>query len=293
MKNNLIDIDSLWDFSAATESEARFRELLDEARSNDDRAFLAELLSQIARAQALQANFDQAHETLDEADGIVREDMQRARIRLLLERGRTFNSSKKQNKALPLFQEALELAKAAGEEFLAVDAAHMLGIAAPAEKRIEWNKRALELARSSDDERAQGWVGSLYNNLGYYYMEDGHFARALEYFVLLLAYTEEKGDEDFADVARWFIAKVHRLTEDYESALKGQMELLKKHAQAEKTDAYVYEELGEIHLALENEEERRSYFQLAYDAFTTDERYVYEVKFEPERLKRILDLAKS
>lgn len=291
MNKNPIKIDSLWDFGAVAESEARFREILDGARKHEDQSYLVELLTQIGRAQGLQANFDAAHATLDEAESLLESNMQRARVRLFLERGRTFNSSKKQEEALPLFQKALELALAENEEFLSVDAAHMLGIAAPPDKRIEWNKRALEMAQASKDERAQGWVGSLYNNLGYFYMEDGHYARALEYFEKLLIYSQKKNDEDFADIARWFIAKVHRLTEDYESALKGQMELLKKHAQSEKSDAYVYEELGEIHLALENEEERRSYFQLAYDAFTTDDRYVYEVKFEQDRLNRILQLA--
>jgi tetratricopeptide (TPR) repeat protein len=291
LNENPIKIDSLWDFGAVAESEARFREILDGARKHEDQSYLVELLTQIGRAQGLQANFDAAHATLDEAESLLESNMQRARVRLFLERGRTFNSSKKQEEALPLFQKALELALAENEEFLSVDAAHMLGIAAPLDKRIEWNKRALEMAQASEDERAQGWVGSLYNNLGYYYMEDGHYARALDYFELLLAHTQEKGDEDFANVAGWFIAKVHRLTENYEEALKGQIDLLKKNAQAAKSDAYVFEELGEIYLALGNAEKRANFFQLAYDAFTTDERYVYEVKFEQERLSRILELA--
>ncbi len=39
--------------------------------------------------------------------------------------------------------------------------------------------------------------------------------------------------------------------------------------------------------ALGKDEERRSYFQLAYDSFLHDERYVYEVKFESKGIKAL------
>jgi hypothetical protein len=71
------------------------------------------------------------------------------------------------------------------------------------------------------------------------------------------------------------------------------MDLLKKHAAKENTDAYVFEELAEIHLALGHDEERRSYFELAYDSFLHDDRYTFEVKFEAERLERIKQLSQN
>ncbi len=287
------EIDKLWDYNQATESEARFRELLEAARAGEDKAFLVELLSQIARAQGLQAKFDEAHQTLDEAEGLLSADMQRAKVRVLLERGRVFNSSQQQAEAMPLFEEAMQLAQEAGEEFLMVDAAHMLGIAAPPEQRLEWNLRALEMAEEAQDERAQSWRRSLYNNIGYSHMEDGHYEQAMNMFQKLLDYTESKGDADFADVARWFIAKVQRLTGDYQSALAGQLALQEKQEAKQPKDAYVFEELGEIYLALGKDEERRSYFKQAHETFLADKRYVYEVKYEAERLGRIQKLSQS
>ena len=67
------------------------------------------------------------------------------------------------------FVEAFNLAHEHGEDFLAVDAAHMMGIVEDAGDQLGWNLTALEMARGSADERAAGWQGYLYNNLGWTY----------------------------------------------------------------------------------------------------------------------------
>ncbi len=166
MSHNDIEIDSLWDFNKAAESEAKFRELMPESEGLENRAFQAELLSQIARAEGLQAKFEDAHKTLDEAETLLAPELQRAKVRVLLERGRLFNSSKQAEKSLSLFEKSMQIAEESGEENLAVDAAHMLGIAAADEDKLAWNKRALEMAEAAKDAKAQNWRGSLYNNIG-------------------------------------------------------------------------------------------------------------------------------
>lgn len=290
MKKELPDLNALWDFNQAAASEAKFRALLPQAEQAADQAYLVEMLSQIARAEGLQAKFDAAHLSLDKAESLLNDEMARPKVRVWLERGRAFNSAEQPEKAVPLFEAALSLAEAIGEENLAVDAAHMLGIATPGKERLRWNKRALAMAEAASDEKARAWTASLYNNIGTYYMEDGLYALAMDMFEKLLAFCEENKNEDRADIARWFMAKIHRLSESFDEALAGQMELLKKQAGKESMDAYVFEELGEIHLALGNTEERRSYFQLAHDLFMHNDRYVYEVKFESQRLGRIKQL---
>jgi hypothetical protein len=52
-------------------------------------------------------------------------------VRYLLERGRVFNSTGHRLEASPLFREAWELASAAGQDFYAASAAHMLVISEP------------------------------------------------------------------------------------------------------------------------------------------------------------------
>jgi hypothetical protein len=103
--------------------------------------------------------------TLDEAEALLPGNAPVARVRYLLERGRTFNSSKAPEKAKPLFQEAWDLARKEGLDFYAVDAAHMMGIVEAPDRA--WNEKALEAAERSRDSKARKWLGALYNNMGW------------------------------------------------------------------------------------------------------------------------------
>lgn len=124
----LPEFDKLWDYNDPAATEKAFRDILPAARESGDRGYLAQLLTQIARTQGLGRQFEAAHATLDEADRLITDDMSVPRIRALLERGRVHNSSKQVDKARPLFSQAWELSREKGEDFYAVDAAHMLGI---------------------------------------------------------------------------------------------------------------------------------------------------------------------
>ncbi len=96
--------------------------------------------------------------------------------------GRAFNSSGAPQRAVPLFAEALALAERDKDEFYAVDAAHMLGIAAPAAERLGWNLKALSLAEAATDPRARGWRASLFHNIGWTYFDAGDPKTALDYW---------------------------------------------------------------------------------------------------------------
>jgi hypothetical protein len=64
--------DELWDYNQPGESEARFRQALAEQAPGSP--LYVEILTQIARAQGLQRNFDAAHQTLDEAQRLLHTD---------------------------------------------------------------------------------------------------------------------------------------------------------------------------------------------------------------------------
>src|SRR6266545_2749975 len=76
------------------------------------------------------------------------------------------------------FEKALEMAKQVSEDFYAVDALHMLAIVAPPEQSLKLNLQAIQMAESSRQEKAQGWLGSLYNNLGWSYHNLEKYAEA-------------------------------------------------------------------------------------------------------------------
>lgn len=161
---NLPDFDSLWDYSHPELTETKFLELLPQF-PEDDPARL-ELLTQIARAQGLQREFSDAHLMLDEVEKQLSIESSRARVRYLLERGRVLNSSGNPDQARPLFEQAMKMAQELNEDFYAVDAVHMLAIVADPASSLDLNLRAIQIAESSRQEKARGWLGSLYNNIG-------------------------------------------------------------------------------------------------------------------------------
>jgi tetratricopeptide (TPR) repeat protein len=259
----LLDFDALWDYDQPAATEQQFRALLPRAEQAADRSYHVQLLTQIARAQGLQGMFADAHATLDAAQALLTPDLRTARIRYLLERGRVFNSSRQVARAQPLFQAAWELAQAERQDFYAIDAAHMLAIVAPAEQQLEWNLRALALAEQSPQPRARTWMGSLYNNLGWNHHDAGRYEQALDMFQKALGERAAAGRPEQIRIARWCVARGQRSLGQFEAALATQRELLIELERTGGKDGYVFEEIAENLLALNQPDEAQTYFALA------------------------------
>ena len=243
------ELDALWDFGDPAGSERRFKERLARMRQVEG-GDVAETLTQLARAQGLQHRFEDADRTLDETEGVVRDDARRARVRILLERGRVANTAGREGRGVDTFLAAWELARTAGEDALAVDAAHMLGIVEEPELAREWNERAMELARSSPDPAARRWVASLANNMAWARHEVGAFDEALELFELALAERERQDDPTRTRIARWCVARCLRSLGRTEEALTEQQALAIELQALGETDEYVTEEIAECLRAL-------------------------------------------
>ncbi len=168
------EIDDLWDYNDAAASENRFRSRL--ARTEPGSAAYLELLTQIARAQGLQRNFAGANRTLFKVQSVLPPGAARPRIRYLLERGRVFNSAGQKPEASARFVEAWQLARQTGEDFFAIDAAHMLAISASPPEQADWNLRAIAAAEQSAQPHARNCLGSLYNSLGWTRHDQGDYA---------------------------------------------------------------------------------------------------------------------
>jgi tetratricopeptide (TPR) repeat protein len=217
---------------------------------------------------------------MDEAPEVVK-------IRYLLERGRAYNSSGQAEKAHPLFVEAWEIAESSRHDFYAVDAAHMMGIIEEPEKALEWNEKALELAESSTDPKARKWLGSLYNNIGWTYHDQGEYEKALDLFERGLTWRQEQGQEKETRIAKWCVARALRSLERTEEALAMQEVLLAEWNEAEESSGYVYEELGGCHLELGDAEEAVEYFALAFEELSKDQ---WLAENQPDRLARLKEL---
>jgi len=287
LAGDLPNFDPLWDYEHPDRTEAKFRELLPKARQSGDPSYLAQLLSQIARTQGLQGHFPEGHKTLDEAEALLTPATMTARVRCLLERGRLFNSDRKPEKARPLFIQAWDQARAVGEEAYAIDAAHMLGIVDPPEQALEWDRMALAVAEDATDERARRWLGPLYNNMGWTEFDRGNYPEALMLLQKALSFYQAGKKPVPIRIAKYSVGRVLRALKRYPEALRMQEEARREGEAGGDHPGYVYEELGECHLALNQPEEARRYFGLAYDVLSKDAELVQS---EPKRLQRIREL---
>ena len=127
-------------------------------------------------------------------------------VRVPLERGRMLRSSGDPTAAYPFFVTAFERAAAAGEYYLAADAAHMAALAAPDDVGFRaWTTRGIELGER--EQAAAYWRGPLLNNLGWALHERGEHDEALSVFEQALAVREEdQSDEHAIEIARYAIA---------------------------------------------------------------------------------------
>lgn len=283
------ELDALWDFEVPAASEERFRAALEGARETGS-DLECEILTQLARTQGLQRRFDDARRTLEQAEAAADAARPRDRIRLQLETGRVDNTSRSGDRGRASFVDAWETARAAGEDGLAVDAAHMLGIVEEPELARTWNERAMELARSSDDPTARRWVASLANNMGWAAHDAGSHGEALALFELALEERRARGEATQIRIARWSVARCLRSLGRTEEALAIQQALLAELEAAGAQDGYVPEEIAECLLALDRPDEARPFFAQAHAQLSTDASLS---ESEPDRLARLASLGRA
>ncbi len=85
------------------------------------------------------------------------------------------------------------MAQEFGLEYYAVDAAHMLGIAAKDTEALKWNEEAIHLAETAKDVKARRWLGPLYNNTAWTYFDMGQYAEALKLFERDIEFRKQSG----------------------------------------------------------------------------------------------------
>jgi tetratricopeptide (TPR) repeat protein len=226
-------LDALWDFADPAASAERFR--TEPAAAGSVAA--GELATQQARALGLAGRGDEALAVLDglEAAHPV------ISIRIALERGRLANSAGDAAAAVPHFEQAFDEAVVAGEEFLAIDAAHMLAIADP-DRAGEWTARGIELAESAADPRSQRWGIALHNNLGWLHFDADRLQEALSEFELAAAAAEAHGSDDQQQIAQWAIGRTYRALGRTADAIRIQEVL----AVQRPDDEYVQQELDAL-----------------------------------------------
>ncbi|MET3807493.1 tetratricopeptide (TPR) repeat protein [Nakamurella sp. UYEF19] len=269
-------LDALWDFDDPAASAERFHVEL--SRLEPGSTAHAELRTQVARALTLQHLEQEALAELSAVEAEGRDDPQ-VRARLELERGRVDNSNGRAAAAVPHFQAAATAAADAGDDFLVVDALHMLAIADD-ERSDEWTRQALAATEASTDPRTRRWMGSLRNNYGWTLHDRGDFPGALEQFEGALTANQETGIAKRIRIAEWSVARALRSLGRFDEALAIQSRLVQG-----PEDGFVSEELGELLLATGRPDEAAPHFATAATLLSADPWFD-----EPDRLARLVRL---
>lgn len=286
----LPNFDSLWNYGNPAETEKKFREILPQAESAGDTSYLIQLITQIARTQGLQMKFDDAHKTLDRAKELNPQNYDTAYIRYLLERGRTYNSSKVKDKARELFLEAYNFGLTRNLDNYTIDAAHMMGIVEQADESLKWNETAIKLAEDTRDEKAKKWLGSLYNNTGWTYFDMKAYDKALDIFKKNVEWHIAMNTKKQLIIAKWCVARVLRELGNVDEALIMQLDLIDELKEKElEQDGYVFEEIGECLLLKNKKEDSKPYFKQAYELLSKD---IWLQENEKDRLARLKQLSK-
>jgi tetratricopeptide (TPR) repeat protein len=210
-------LDSMWDFTDPHGSAERFRAAAsDESRPAADRI---ELATQYARACGLLGRFDDAERVLDDSVQAVGAPRpapatpdpthERLLARIALERGRLRVNAEHPAEGVPLFTLAARQAAAAGSQFLALDALHMLALA-DAGHEEEWAADGLALLDRVTDARVQRWGVALHNNLAWHLHDSGRPEDAITHFELALQTAETVGTDDQRFIGRWALGRCLR-----------------------------------------------------------------------------------
>lgn len=161
----------------------------------------------------------------------------------------------------------------------------MLAIVDPPAEALAWNEKAMALAESSSDPKAQKWLGSLYNNIGWTWHDQGQYEKALATFQKGLAWRVARQQPKEARIAMWTVARALRSLKKYDEALAMQKELEAEIAKIAEPDGFVFEEIAEILLA--QNKPAAAYFARAHELLSKDP---WLARDEPERLARLQKL---
>lgn len=281
-----LDIDSLWDYEHPAISESRFRQAL--ASPDIDAATQAALLTQIARAQGMQGQFAKGNQALDTVQNQLPALPPLVSVRYMLERGRILHGMGEVARAWRWYHSALLLAQKDDLEIYAIDAMHMLALTATGRAALDWNLKALAVAEHSTTPQAANWMASLYNNIGWLYLDLKDNAHALEYLRKAQAWHEQHDPGKPLLIARWSVARALRLSGEYDKALAIDLDLERAWTKLGEEDGYVYEEIAECMLALDRVADAKPYFSMAYTTLSKD---AWLVQHEAARLNRLKTLS--
>lgn len=177
------------------------------AEREGEEEVLVEALAQVARSHLIQGKKEQGRPWLEKAKARASKEMPMGWSRYLGVRGRFEWKDDKLEEATATFKEMYQYCLDYNLHSRAVDAAHMVAITAPHEEQVVWGKKGIEAAEAGN---LEGWLGPLWNNLGWTWEEMGRYRESLDALKKARGYHWKLGTEKNKLVADWSVGHAYR-----------------------------------------------------------------------------------
>lgn len=189
----LSDADRLFGQRKYDEAREAYENAAEVARRHGNNSLLTETYAQVARMHGIQGKFGEGRPWLAHAKKIATPFEPRGWSRYLGVRGRfEWQDEKDNEKAKQTFIEMYEYCKQHELFSRELDAAHMVAIVGTPDEQVEWALKAISAAEKGDQ---KGWLGPLWNNLGWTYEERGEYEKMLDALTNARKYHYEVGSE--------------------------------------------------------------------------------------------------
>lgn len=197
------------------EATARYEGVADDALRQDETSIGAEACAMRARCYLVSGEAEQGRPWLERAADLADSSMPLAWSRYLGVRGRFEWEDGDTEKATATFLRMFEYCEEHGLFDRAVDAAHMIATTGNPEQKYEWALKGIEIAEKGG---MKGWLGTLWNNLGWDYVDAGRYDDAGRAFEKAREYHYRGTAELPKLIADYSVAHVMRLQGQLEEA---------------------------------------------------------------------------
>lgn len=276
-----------------------YQELAEIAEKQANQEFHIQALAQIARCYLIQDQPEPGKTWLDKTKKIASPEYPRGWSRYLGVLGRFQWKGGEREVATKTFQSWYQFALENQLHSEAIDAAHMVAITGNADEQIVWAKKGILAAEQGS---LEGWLGPLWNNLGWTYADRGQYSEALEALLKAREYHWKRGDEHSKLVADWSVGSIYRKLEQHEKALSWLRPTLAwaQRRYAEKSTPETAEwvgltlqELGEIALAQGKPEQALHDFKQTQEYLLIAKMPDWDAKAYEQLVKKIETLASA
>ncbi len=213
--DRLAEADQIFSSRKYAEAGVLFEDIANEADAAGDNTAYAEAAAMRGRTMLQLGDRHGGEVWLEQARARTSVDDPLGWSRYLGVRGRFEWTAKDSVAAIATFRELFDYCEANGLYERAVDATHMNALVAPREERFEWAHKGIAMAEAGE---LTGWLGPLWNNMGWDYVDAGDYEEGLDALEKARVYHYETGQQLSKLIADYSVAHVKRLMGDLAAA---------------------------------------------------------------------------